>query len=66
MLTVACSGSSIDEVDWRRFFGDYERWIVALAEVSREADGFAVGTELDLILGQEARWRQLIRHAWKD
>lgn len=49
-----------DATEWQRFWHDYERWIVALAEVTRDADGFAVGTELDLTLGHEDRWRQII------
>jgi len=49
-----------DEAATRRFFRDYERWIVALAAISREADGFAVGTELDRMLHREADWRRII------
>ena len=48
------------EAEWRRFFDDYRRWIVALASVTREADGFAVGTELDATLGRESEWRAVI------
>lgn len=45
---------------WERFWRDYERWIVALARASRQADAFVVGTELDRTLGHEAEWRRLI------
>ncbi len=44
-----------------RFWRDYRRWIVMLAEGSKNADGFAVGTELDRMLGDEQLWRDLIR-----
>jgi len=47
--------------EWRRFWDDYGRWIVGLAAVAREADGFVVGTELDLTLGHDTEWRRIIR-----
>ena len=46
--------------EWRRFWTGYERWIVLLAEVSREADGFVVGTELDRTLAHQSEWRRII------
>jgi hypothetical protein len=46
---------------WARFFGEYTEWITLLAEACREADGFVVGTELDLTLDHEAEWRRVIR-----
>lgn len=46
--------------EWQRFWTGYGDWIVALARATREADGFAVGTELDRTLGFEAEWRRLI------
>lgn len=49
-----------DPTAWRRFWTDYERWIVALAEVSADADGFVVGTELDRTLLHEQAWRRII------
>jgi hypothetical protein len=49
-----------DEEQWRRFWSDYERWIVSLAEAAGGADGFVVGTELDLTLGHEQAWRRII------
>lgn len=45
---------------WDRFFRQYEDWIVKLATVCREADGFVVGTELGRTLGHERAWRRLI------
>ncbi len=47
--------------EWRRFFEDYETWIVNLARICRQADGFVVGTELDKTLGHEEEWRRIIR-----
>ena len=46
--------------DWQRFWRDYREWIVLLATVCREADGFVVGTELDRMLTFEEEWRALI------
>src|SRR5262245_49977111 len=43
-------GFTTDE-QWERFFEDYRRFIVAVARATREADGFVVGSELDLTLG---------------
>jgi hypothetical protein len=44
-----------------RFFREYGDWIVALARATREADAFAVGTELDrLVVAEEGRWRELV------
>jgi hypothetical protein len=48
------------EEQWARFWESYSRWIVQLAAVCHEADGFVVGTELDRTLGFEDRWRQII------
>ncbi len=45
---------------WQRFWAGYEAWIVDLARLSRSADAFVVGTELDRTLHQEARWRRVI------
>ncbi len=44
----------------RRFFDDYQRWIVALAADTSSADIFVVGTELDLMVKYEQEWRQVI------
>jgi hypothetical protein len=45
---------------WQRFFTDYERWIVRMAAVCRDADAFVVGTELDKTVGHEQQWRRII------
>jgi hypothetical protein len=47
---------------WQRFFDSYEEWIAMVASLSRDADGFAVGTELDRTVSHEARWRSIIEH----
>ncbi len=50
------------ETEWALFFTTYQTWIRSLARMCREADGFAVGSELDLTLpGHEAEWREIIR-----
>lgn len=43
-----------------RFFRTYSKWIVALARATREADAFAIGTELDRLVEHEAEWRALV------
>lgn len=48
------------EARWKRFFKSYQKWIVAVAAAAGDADGFAVGTELDKTIGREADWRQII------
>ena len=48
------------ETEWRRFFTTYERWIGLVAELSREADAFVVGTELDRTVQHQAEWRRII------
>ncbi|HHI79553.1 MAG TPA: hypothetical protein ENK02_06200 [Planctomycetes bacterium] len=53
------------EAEWERFFQGYRDWILALAEASRDADGFVVGTELDKTLGREKEWRALIAEVRK-
>lgn len=45
---------------WQRFFTDYQRWIVQMAEICRDADAFVVGTELDKTIEHEAQWRRII------
>ena len=44
----------------KRFFETYSDWIVDVARVMGDADAFAVGTELDLLIEHEALWRELI------
>jgi hypothetical protein len=43
-----------------RFFATYERWIVSVASIAREADGFCVGNELEKLVASEHRWRAVI------
>lgn len=43
-----------------RFFRTYAEWIVGLARGTRDADAFAVGTELDRLVEHEAEWRGII------
>lgn len=49
-----------NEEDWARFWRDYEKFILQLAEWSEGADGFVVGTELRGTIGHQAEWRALI------
>jgi len=48
------------DAEWSRFWKDYERWIVKIAAACKDADGFIIGTELDLTLDHEAQWRHII------
>jgi len=48
------------EQEWTRFFDDYERWVVTLARLTRDADGFVIGTELEQTAHHDARWRAII------
>ena len=48
------------DAEWRRFFDDYERWVVGLARACRGADGFVVGNELDRTVSHEKEWRRII------
>lgn len=50
-----------DDAGWRRFFDTYERWITFVARLTREADAFVVGTELDRTLRHEEEWRRIVR-----
>ncbi len=50
-----------EPAQWQRFFADYRRWIVKLARVCGDADGFAVGTELDRTIAHEGEWRRIAR-----
>lgn len=45
---------------WDRFFHQYETWIVRIARACRDADAFAVGTELDRTVGHDRAWRRII------
>ncbi len=48
--------------DLERFRETYSEWILSVAEICSDADGFAVGTELEGFLGSrdERFWRDLI------
>lgn len=46
--------------EWDRFFRGYEAWIVELADLSRDADAFVVGTELEATVQHESEWRRII------
>lgn len=48
-----------DEEDWERFFTTYQAWIRELAAVSKGADAFAIGTELDKTIDR-AEWSEVI------
>ena len=48
-----------------RFFESYTEWIVQIAAFSRDADAFAVGTELGGTVHHEERWRQIIAQVRK-
>ena len=54
-----------DDAAWERFWRDYTRWIATLAQQSRGADAFAVGTELDATLDHADRWRTVIAEVRK-
>ena len=49
-----------DPGDRERFFRTYQAWVVQLAAATRGADAFAVGTELDGTVSDEAAWRGVI------
>lgn len=50
-----------DKAELERFFTSYEQWIVAMAKMSKDADAFVVGTELDKLIHHKARWQKMIR-----
>lgn len=45
---------------WRRFFAEYEAWIVDMARLSKGADAFVVGCELEKTTKYEKEWRKII------
>jgi len=47
---------------WDRFFATYDEWITRVARVTRNADAFVVGTELDRTIRFEDQWRAIIGH----
>jgi sugar phosphate isomerase/epimerase len=46
---------------WGVFFNSYTAWIKRVAELSKDADAFVVGTELDRTVRFEDEWRGIIR-----
>jgi len=54
-----------DPADRARFFETYEQWIVSLAQETRNADIFVVGTELEGLTSFEKEWRHLIAEVRK-
>ncbi|MEO0650695.1 MAG: hypothetical protein AAFZ65_08455 [Planctomycetota bacterium] len=48
-----------EPADRDRFWSTYSEWIVQLAATCREADAFAIGTELALLEGDVDQWRGL-------
>lgn len=49
-----------DEAAWRRFFDGYTSALLNLIAATPDADGFAVGSELDGTIHREADWRAVI------
>lgn len=49
-----------DPADRKRFFTTYKAWVRQLAEASRAADAFSVGTELDGTVAHEQEWREVV------
>lgn len=49
-----------DESSRARFFTDYTRWIVEVARCTRDADAFAVGTELGGMVAHAEDWARII------
>lgn len=49
------------EEQWERFFTDYEKWIVRIAQICKDADALVVATELDKTNHREQNWRQVIK-----
>jgi hypothetical protein len=57
-----------DPAAWDRFFNSYSEWIIGLAAVARDADGFVVGTELGATVESPqnaARWKRIITEVRK-
>ena len=52
-----------DREERQKFFADYKRWILQVAECTKDAGAFAVGTELALLNRPEDEpvWRDLIK-----
>lgn len=45
----------------KRFFDSYRAWMTSIAAVVKDADAFAVGTELGRLSGHDDEWREVIR-----
>jgi len=45
---------------WKRFFETYQQWITMVAELSKDADAYVVGTELGGTVHHEEAWREII------
>jgi hypothetical protein len=52
-----------DEASWARFFGSYEAFVRKAARLSKDADAFVVGSELDRTIHRETEWRRIIAGA---
>ena len=50
---------------WERFFTTYEAWIVSIARACKDADGFAVATELEKTTQHVKQWRRIIAEVRK-
>lgn len=48
------------EEEWQRFFDQYRRWLVAVAEACSGADALSLGNELDRTIAREREWREII------
>ncbi len=48
------------DAQWQRFFETYQLWITTVAEITADADAFAVGTELEGTTQHEQQWRDII------
>ena len=50
------------ESEWKQFFKDYEKWIVAIAVIAEkyQADIFCIGLEYKHSLSYEQEWRKII------
>ena len=46
---------------WKRFFETYRQWVTMVARLSKDADAFVVGTELDRTVHHEQEWRTIIK-----
>ncbi|MEO0600450.1 MAG: hypothetical protein AAF211_03385 [Myxococcota bacterium] len=45
----------------KRFFDSYQAWMTSIAAVVKDADAFAVGTELGRLSGHDKEWREVIQ-----